>query len=182
MAVPVIVGVALSKRASNRRKQAAANAYSQKYPLLDDAGAMQVAIDAAVLELKNIDATPAKTAGAKRVKKRNSDTLRKWIVIMNEHNKDLKSGMNVASTQVGSVAAITREALAVLPTETKVVEATEIVKDQPKSGTDVSDITPETNVDNAGNIAASTKKKGVNWLLIAGIGIAVYFGYKYYKK
>lgn len=184
MAVPVIVGVALSKRAANRRKQAAANEFSQKYPLLDNASAMQGSIDAAVLELKNINATPAKTAGAKRVKKRNSDTLRKWIIIMNEHNKDLKSGINIASTQVAAQA-VPMATTMVTAQETLPIQAvlpqvqTGSTTQEPK---ELSDVNTETDVQNTGNLAASTKQKGVNWLLIAGVGVAIFLGYKYFKK
>lgn len=46
----------------------------------------------------------------------------------------------------------------------------------------VSEITPETNVKNSGNLAALTKKKGVNWLLIGGVLIGGYYLYKYFKK
>lgn len=194
MAVPLIiaaptigVSVGLSKRAANRRKQAAANAFSQKYPLLDDAGAMQGAIDAAVLELKNIDATPAKTAGAKRIKKRNSDALRQWIVVMNEHNKDLKSGINIASTQVAAAVepAVPTATTMVIPQETQPIQA---VLPQVQAGSatqepkELSDVNTETDVKNTGNLAASTKQKGVNWLLIAGVGVAIFLGYKYFKK
>lgn len=193
MAVPVIVGVTLSKRAANRRKQAAANVFSQKYPLLDDAGAMQNAIDAAVLELKNIDATPAKTAGAKRIKKRNSDALRQWIVVMNEHNKDLKSGINIASTQVAATVEPAVPASPAVPTATTIIKEQETqpiqaVLPQVQTGSatqepkELSDVNTETDVKNTGNLAASTKQKGVNWLLIAGVGVAIFLGYKYFKK
>ena len=184
MAVPVIVGVAISKRAANRRKQAAANVFSQKYPLLDDARAMQNAIDAAVLELKNIDASPAKTAGTKRIKKRNSDALRQWIVVMNEHNKDLKSGINIASTQV-TASVVPMATTMVIPQETQPIQAvlpqvqTGSATQEPK---ELSDVNTETDVKNTGNLAASTKQKGVNWLLIAGVGVAIFLGYKYFKK
>lgn len=50
---------------------------------------------------------------------------------------------------------------------------------EPKS---VSQITPETDVKNSGNLAASTKKKGVNWLVIGGVLIGGYYLYKYLKK
>jgi len=46
----------------------------------------------------------------------------------------------------------------------------------------VSQITPETDVKNSGNLAASTKKKGVNWLLIGGVLIGGYYLYKYFNK
>lgn len=200
MAIPYVVGglgIALSKRRQNRLKQAAANEFSQKYPLLDQYSAMQSSVDAAVIELKNIDASPAETAGAKRVKKRNSATLRKWIIVMNDHLKDLRSGMSVATTKLAPKMFDAHNRLGMsqqnTPMATTVVmaEQTQPIQtvlpqvpagygaEEPK---ELSQVNTETDVNNTGNLAAPTKEKGVNWLLIGGAALAVYFGYKYFKK
>jgi hypothetical protein len=101
MAIAVLVGggLGLSKRNENRRKQAASNVYSTKYPLLNECAPMEAAIESAKAELKIINAAPVNTSGAKRIKKRNSDTLKSWIPVMKAHLKDLTCGINVASTE-----------------------------------------------------------------------------------
>jgi len=197
MAIPYVVGglsVALLKRKQNRQKQAAANAFSQKYPLLDDIGQMDASINAALLELKNIEAAPAKTAAVRNAKKRNTSALKSWLLVMREHRKDLKSGINVATTQVTPMQGVViGPESKLIPTATTVVMAEEVkpiqtVLPEVQQGSatqepkDLSQINTETDVKNTGNLAAGTKEKGVNWLLIGGIAVAVYFGYKYFKK
>lgn len=165
--VPAGLAVGLSKRAENRRRQAAANEYSKKYPLLDDANAMQNSIDRALAELKTIDSTPATTAGAKRVKKRNSSTLRSWMLTMREHLKDLQSGMAIATTQQTGTVAVMPE-IKVLPPDT---ERTVLPMEQ------IGSVTPDSS-----NLAENTKKKGVNWLLIGGLLLGVFVIYKLAKR
>jgi hypothetical protein len=173
MSIPIVAGgglaIGLSKRASNRRKQAAANEYSKKYPLLDDVGAMDSSITAAVNELKNIDAVPAKTAGAKRVKKRNSDTLRSWLLVMKEHAKDLSVGMNLATTQVTNSAGE-------LPIKQDVLYS------PPQFNKDALSNATVLNSNQSANLAEGTQKKGVNWLLIGGFIVAGFIVYKIVKK
>lgn len=102
MAVPIVaggLGLGLSKRAEKRKKQAATNNFSKKYPLSDDCDDMELLIKNANQELLNIERRPARTAAAKRVKKRDSSALRSWVSIMKDHLKDLKCGINVSSVE-----------------------------------------------------------------------------------
>jgi hypothetical protein len=171
MGYPIVAGAAalgLSKRAENRRKQAAANQFSGKYPLLNDCPAMESSISTALGELKTIDATPAKTAAARRVKKRNSDTLRSWLLVMREHLKDLTCGINVASTSVAPVPAQAVSSAQISP-----------ILDM---GQAVPTVAQEEVAQESVNLAAPTKKKGVNWILIGGVAVAGYFIYKFLKK
>lgn len=164
MAVPLIVGVGASKRAENRRRQAASNAFSQKYPLLNDCASMEASIKNAVLESKNIDASPATTAGAKRIKKRNSDALRSWLLVMREHLRDLTCGINVASTNVATPP--------VSPAPAPVTEPAVLPQIQVGNAM----------ADSSENLAAPTKKKGVNWFLIGGLVVGAVVVFKMLKK
>lgn len=177
MAVPLVaggVGLAASKRAENRRRQAAANAYSTKYPLLNDCPSMEASIQKAVLESKNIDASPAKTAGAKRVKKRNSDALRSWLLVMREHLRDLTCGINVASTSVAAAPALPAASTPISATTATLQDTAPAVLPQ----TEVGNVPAESGE----NLAAPTKKKGVNWILIGGVAVGAFLLFKYMKK
>ena len=101
--IPAGIGIAVSKKAENKRRQAASNEYSKKYPLVDDLSSMEASLSAAKLELKNFNNMATNTAGAKRVKSRNTDLLNKWTLVMSSHIKDLKAGMNMASSQVAPI-------------------------------------------------------------------------------
>lgn len=157
--VPAGIGIAASKKAENKRSQAAANEYSKKYPLVDDLSSMEASLSAAKLELKNLNNMVAKTAGAKRVKARNSSTLSKWTLVMSGHIKDLKAGMNMASSQVAPVPAQAMAAPVVAQEEAPAPAQT--------AGEEIS---------------AETPKKGVNWLLIGGVAIGAFAIYKLIKK
>jgi hypothetical protein len=157
--VPAGIGIAASKKAENKRSQAAANEYSKKYPLVDDLSSMEASLSTAKLELKNLNNMVAKTAGAKRVKARNSSTLSKWTLVMSGHIKDLKAGMNMASSQVAPVPAQAMAAPVVAQEEAPAPAQT--------AGEEIS---------------AETPKKGVNWLLIGGVAIGVFAIYKLIKK
>jgi hypothetical protein len=161
-------GILASKKAENRRKQAAANAFSQKYPLVDDIGANSAALQTAKAELKAINASPARTAGAKRVKNRNSAELSKWIAVMESHGKDLKAGMAVATTQS-----------AVASMAPNVANTPPVVMPPSQGGTQE----PETPAEAAAaeNMAAPTKG-GTNWLLIGGIAIGAIVLYNIVKR
>jgi len=185
MAVPYLaagIGVGLSKRAENRRRQAVANAYSKKYPLVDNSASMAISIDNAVKELRSIEQTPAESQAARRVKRRNTDLLRKWLIVMKEHQKDLQSGINVASTQVAQPSVPLATVTATETTPEKAVLPQVPQSTLVRGVAEISEIRPETDVQNAGNLAAPTKEKGVNWLVIAGVAVAVYLGYKLIKK
>lgn len=161
--VPTGIGIAVSKKAENKRIQAASNEYSRKYPLVDDLGSMQSALSAAKLELKNLNNMPANTAGARRVKSRNTTQLTKWTLVMGGHIKDLKAGMNVASTQSAPTAAQAEVVAAAAP----------VVAQQESAPVDESA---------DGGMTAESTKKGVNWLLIGGVAIAAFAIYKLVKK
>jgi hypothetical protein len=76
-----------------QRKEAAANAMSGKYPLTNDCDLMKSTIEAAKAELAQINASRPSTAGGKRIKARNSDSLRVWINEMQNFLKDLTCGI-----------------------------------------------------------------------------------------
>lgn len=156
-------GIALSKRAQNRRKQAAANEYSKKYPLADSVETMDSYIQSAETELKNIKNTPAQTAGAKRVKQRNSQALSKWITVMKEQKKDLAVGINVASTTTAAPAPVAVEPLVAAPAEAVKADAVAAGNVENVDGTE-------------------SQKKGVNWVLIAGVAVGAIILYKILKN
>jgi hypothetical protein len=159
LAVPTGVGIAVSKKAENKRRQAASNEYSKKYPLVDDLSSMEASLSNARLELKNLNNMAANTAGAKRVKARNSYTLSKWTLVMSGHIKDLKAGMNMASSQVAPIPAQATVAPVVAQEEASAPAQT------------------------AGEeIAGETPKKAVNWLLIGGVAVGAFLIYKLIKK
>jgi hypothetical protein len=166
MAVAVLVGggLGLSKRNENRRKQAASNTYSTKYPLLNECAPMEAAIESAKYELKIIDAAPVNTSGAKRIKKRNSDTLKSWIGVMKAHLKDLTCGINVASTE--SVAPIVMPQVREILKPEKVLQTTEST----------------TEATNDENLPQPDDKKGINWLLIGGVLVGVFVIFKFMKN
>lgn len=157
--------VAAKKRAENRRKQAAANEFSKRYPLVDDAATMQNYISAANAELKALKASAAETAGAKRVKKRNVEMLTKWVLVMKDHSKDLKAGIAMASTDMAPV-----------PPMTEGATPATLVKNQP----DV--LPPAPPVEQEPTAEAAPAKKGTNWLLIGGAVVAVILVVKLLKK
>ena len=84
---------------------------------------------------------------------------------MNGHIKDLKSGMNVASSE--SVSPV------VIPSSNKELPIPEKVP----QGTENS---PEATNDE--NLSGSNNKKGVNWFLIGGVAIGAFVIYKLIKK
>lgn len=157
--------VAAKKRAENRRRQAASNEFSKRYPLVDDAATMQNYISAANAELKALKGSAAETAGAKRVKKRNVEMLTKWVLVMKDHSKDLKAGIAIASTDMAPV-----------PPMTEVAMPAALVKNQP----DVLPPAPTAGEDAMGTAAPA--KKGTNWLLIGGAVVAVILVVNLLKK
>jgi|694.fasta_scaffold24597_3 hypothetical protein len=157
--VPAGIGIAVSKKAENKRRQAASNEFSKRYPLLDDLGSMESSLASAKLELKKLNSMAANTAGAKRVKARNTDLLNKWTLVMSSHIKDLKAGMNMASSQVAPVPA--------QATVAPVVAQEEAPAPAQTAGEEIS---------------AEAPKKGVNWLLIGGVAVGAFLIYKLIKK
>jgi hypothetical protein len=76
-----------------QRKEAAANEMSGKYPLTNDCNLMKSTIEAAKAELAQINASRPSTAGGKRIKARNSASLKTWINEMQNFLKDLTCGI-----------------------------------------------------------------------------------------
>lgn len=159
------ITLASKKRAENKRKQAAANEFSKRYPLVDDLATMQNYIASANAELKSLKGSAAETAGAKRVKKRNVEMLNKWVLVMKDHSKDLKAGLPMASTEMAPV-----------PPMTEVAMPAALVKNQP----DVLPPAPPAEQEPMGEAAPA--KKGTNWLLIGGAVVAVILVVKLLKK
>jgi hypothetical protein len=154
------VGLGVSQRSRNKRTQAASNKFSKRFPLLEDCVSMEASIKRAQIDLKNLVASPASTAKAKREKKTDESALRSWINTMKSHLRDLKCGLNVSSSSN-----------VVIPVKQQVVEATPIVAQ-------ISEMeSPEIN-----NLASDTKKKGVNWLLIGGVAVFGIVIFKMLKK
>jgi hypothetical protein len=174
MAVPAAIfapagaiTVGLNKRAENRRKQAAANVYSKKYPLVDNAASMDSAIANATQELRAIQTAPAETKGAKRVKDRNAQALSKWLAVMSEHRRDLQAGLNIASSQTAPAPVPAAPAPAPMP-----APAAPIATVEPVTAVEGESI----------QTAAQTQKKGVNWLLIGGVVVGVILISRLLKK
>jgi len=76
-----------------QRKEATANEMSGKYPLTNDCNLMKSTIEAAKAELAQINASRPSTAGGKRIKSRQLDSLRSWINEMQNFLKDLTCGI-----------------------------------------------------------------------------------------
>lgn len=162
LAPTALVGIGLSKKAENKRSQAAANEFSKKYPLVDDITTMESYLSAAKTELKSIASMSANTAAARRVKNRNGSQLTKWTLVMGSHIKDLKSGMNMASSQVAPI-----PAMALLSSKAPIEAQQEVVPDMQNEGSQMS---------------ADSTKKGVNLLFVGGLAVAVFLIYKMLKK
>lgn len=161
MPIPYIIGggaVALAARKRKRMAQAASNKYSQKYPLLDNCDSMEASLKSAQIELKNLSVSPASTASAKRQKKYAEAALSSWISTIKSHNKDLKCGLDLSS--VSSPAPISQ----VIPTNNTQSAIQEVTATETQ------------------NLAANTKKKGVNWILIGGVLVAGVVIFKLLKK
>ena len=76
-----------------KRKEAAANEMSGKYPLTNDCDLMKSTIEAAKAELAQINASRPSTPGGRRIKSRQLDALRSWINEMQNFLKDLTCGI-----------------------------------------------------------------------------------------
>jgi hypothetical protein len=164
--VPTIV----ARKAEQKRKQAAANQFSSKYPLTDSCDEMKQYISDAEKELKIINVSPAQTAGAKRVRKRNMDALGSWITVMKNHLKDLTCGISVASSQPST------------PVTTSTVQAVNTPVSAPATVAPVAPVEMVAPSENTQNLAAPTREKGVNWLLIGGLAIGAFLLFKTLKK
>lgn len=171
LALAPLGALAISKRAKNRKKQAAANVYSQKYPLLDNYASMQSSISAAQADLATINAAPAKTRPAKQTKKRNQQTLGSWISVMKAHLKDLQMGVQEATTQ--TVVESAQNAV-VSPTSSSSVasEAASVTSPSSDSSGDMS----------VAETTSPIQKKGVNWIWVGAGLVGAVIVYKLIVK
>lgn len=169
-------GTILSKKAKAKRAQAAANQWSNEFPLLDDYASMQASIARAQAQLKTLNSQePKKVFSGHKKWKVQRDELSKWIGVMKSHLKDLKSGLDLASTNVAP--APTPAAIAQTPLP---IPATEPVSADVMPASYVAQV--ENAVEEvAGNLATPTKK-GTNWLLIGGLVIGAIVLVKAFKK
>lgn len=173
IAAPAGIAVyAVQKRAEKRRKQAAANAFSAKYGLVDDLPTMQSSIAQAEAELKAINSQKVKGAGEKRVQKRNSTELAKWISTMKAHAKDLKVGIDMASTNLAPVTVAPPQA-AVAAEQPQTTVSSEPVPHLPiKVAPEQAEASPGAAAESQmGQNMATPTKGGPNWMAIGIVAI-----------
>lgn len=168
---PTVGGAALlSKKKQARRAQAASNKWSTQFPLVDDFASQQAMINQAQLQLKTLQGQGGKS---KQVKAEIAQ-LSKWIGVMKAQAKDLKSGMDMASTNLQKAPAPATIASAQLPV-TQVGTTT----DNAPTGVTTGDVAE--NVANGDNLATATKKP-TNWLLIGGVVVGAVLLFRMFKK
>ena len=162
--LPLVAGVAggtaIGKRKQARKMQGARNAFSRKYPLLEDVSSMEASISYAEKELSALKAAPTTNAAARRAQNLSVSALTAWIITMKDQVRDLKAELSVATTSSSTVPTMPNTSV---PTAQAPVVA-------------------GVAVENGENLAAPTVKKGVNWLLIGGLAVGGYFIYKLLKK
>jgi hypothetical protein len=172
---PTIAGGAIiSKKAKAKRAQAAANKWSTQFPLVDDYDSMQAMILRASAQLKTLNSQNVRGRASKTLKAEIAE-LSKWIGVMKAHLKDVKSGLDLASTNVAqapnpaTIAQIPLPMPATEPVSSDVMPASYVAQAETAIG------------EAAGNLAAPTKK-GTNWLLIGGLVIGAIVLVKVFKK
>lgn len=136
---------------------------------------MEASLAAAQLELKNIRNSAANTAGAQRVKSRNTTALNKWIQIIKGHLNDLKSGMNVASSESVVVGTAQQPAEQLPRNRIPSSEVVSMGSAAPVGAVEESSVLAESGI-------ASTRKKGINLLVLGGVAVGVFLIYKLLKK
>jgi len=163
-----ITGVTASyyKRKQTRRLEASKNAFSQKYPIVEDVAILESTIVKAEQELKALSVAPTKNASQRRIKTQTMDVLSKWIITLKDELRDTKAELSLIASQTPSVAPTPT-----LPTTT---QATPLA-------TNPTPIVAGEVVQVSQNLATPTKK-GVNWILIGGILVGGYLIYKISKK
>jgi hypothetical protein len=162
LAVPTGIGI-IAKRKQARKMQGARNAFSKKYPLLEDVSSMEASISNAEKELSAIKRAPTKNAAARRAQGLSVSALSAWIITMKDQLRDLKAEISVATTSSSIVPTMPN-------TSAQPVQQAQVP------------IVAGTPIQNGENLAAPTVKKGVNWLLIGGLVVGGYFVYKLMKK
>jgi len=168
---PTAGGIAvISKRKQARRAQAASNKWSAQFPLVDDFASQQAMISKAQLQLKTLQAQGGKS---KQVKAEISE-LSKWIGVMKSQLKDLKTGMDMASTNLQKAPSPKTIADSALP-----VGQVGTVTDNAPTGVSSTDVAQ--NVANGDNLATATKKP-TNWLLIGALAVGAIVVFRMLKK
>lgn len=152
---------AVSKRIQNRKMQAAKNAFSKKYPLLDDVSSMESSIANAEQELAAIKGASPKNAAQRRSQSLNASTLSRWIITMKDQARDLKAQISVASSSSATMPS--------LPA-------------QPVTSSGPAPVVAGQEVQAGENLASPTAKKGVNWFVIGGVLVGGFLIYKLLKK
>ena len=164
---PTAGGVALlNKKKQARRQQAAANKWSTQFPLVDDFASQQAMIDKANLQLRTLSGKSGK--GESKQSRADRQQLAKWIGVMKAQAKDLKTGMDMASTnqaQAPSPAQIQNAPMLYSPTR-----GSGLGQGSAPAGNSLSSQEVAQSEANGENIAADTKKP-TNWLLIGGIAV-----------
>lgn len=153
----------LNKKKQARRQQAAANKWSTQFPLVDDYASQQAMIDKASLQLRTLQGTKVK--GGSKQAKADMQQLSKWIGVMKAQAKDLKTGMDMASTNQGQAPSVSQIENAPLPIPPSPTRGSSSPSGAALSSGEVAQAEA-----NGENIAADTKKP-TNWLLIGGIAV-----------
>jgi len=162
--------VLLSKKKQAKRAQAASNKWSTQFPLVDDFASQKAMLDKAQLQLKTLQAQGGKS---KQVKAEIAQ-LSKWIGVMKAQAKDLKTGMDMASTNVQKAPSPNAISQSQLP----VTQVGSGVENAP-TGVTTSDVAE--NVANGDNLATATKKP-TNWLLIGALAVGSIVVFRMLKK
>lgn len=169
LAPTAAVAATISKRKQARRAQAAANKWSAQFPLSDNPTAMQQTLSSAELQLKTLRGQRPRggSGSVAALKKWKADEaqLVKWISTIKAHMKDLKSGLDVSSTNLPGAAIMTSGAQANAQTATA-----------PQQSTD-----EQLTTDGIDQQTGAAAKKP-NYLLYAGIAVGVILLVRALKK
>jgi len=84
-----LAGIGISKRAENKRVQAADTDMDKKYPFSENCLEMQHVLKTARLALAQLEAESGGNAGAKRVRARNVEALKRRIVEIEQYIPNL---------------------------------------------------------------------------------------------
>lgn len=156
------------KRKQERKTNAAKNVFSQNFPLSEDIPTLENNIAKADADLKKLNAAPTKNAAQRKSKALNIRVLSDWIITLKEELRDNKAEAEIirqaqAKAQAQNVAPSPINAITPILTPSQVP----IVANQTLE---------------VGQNMATPTKKGVNWLLIAGVGVGGYILYQLLKN